>query len=292
MPVLRVDVDGVLVEERSAFERTLARPIEGASDVLWQLRADGYEIAIETARGWQERKVTERQLADLDIPWDQMYLGKQIAAATIDDRAIKFLSWDEIPLRLRFPDEDDFLIHIHRQGTKNFLEWIATQDLMEPIVEIGPMSLAGDCNGVFEKHRDTFVDSRTLFAGKHYLSMDVDPSSRPDVVGDFMDAVELLGMHSVGSLVMMNSLEHMAFWDAPRIIVPLLRTGGRLYCCTPWNFRLHAPRPLAGYLSDDGYQMLFGEQYGQWFKVESVEKIPCPNRPLHPVGFKVVVVKK
>ena len=189
-------------------------------------------------------------------------------------------------LRQRFPDYDDYLIHISKLGTKRFLEGIAKMDLMEPIVEVGAMSLVGGCAKVFEKHPETYVDSRKLFAGKQYLSMDIDPAGGADITGDFMDAVSVLGKQSVGSLIMVSVLDHLPFWDTPAIIADILKSGGRAYLRTSWNFRLHGPRPLIGYPCDDGYRLLFGREP---FVIESLQKIECPGRPLAPVGFTVVV---
>ncbi len=90
---IMVDLDGVLCTEEVFLERPLAQPIDGARAALKKLRAAGHVVVIYTARGWGEKRVTERWLADHGFEYDGLHMGKPIADVWIDDRAIRFTNW-------------------------------------------------------------------------------------------------------------------------------------------------------------------------------------------------------
>ena len=138
---------------------------------------------------------------------------------------------------------------------------------------------------------DTFVDSVKLFRAtkKRYVTLDIEPSVQPDKLGDFADADKYFEPESIGTVILLNSLEHMPrIWKVPSILNRLLKSGGRAFLLTPWNLRFHGPRPDCWRISDDGYHALFDEL----FAFELLEKIECPGRPLSPVGMKAVIRKK
>lgn len=90
-----VDLDGVLCTEEAFFDRPLAEPIAGAREALQKLRAAGYVVVVYTARGWNEKRPTERWLAEHGFEYDGLHMGKPVADYWIDDRAIRFTDWDE-----------------------------------------------------------------------------------------------------------------------------------------------------------------------------------------------------
>lgn len=90
-----IDLDGVICEERSTFERSLALPISGAGGALRGLRTNGHKIIIYTARGWSEYEMTRDWLNKWNIPYDQLIMGKPVGDVWIDDRAIEFKNWPE-----------------------------------------------------------------------------------------------------------------------------------------------------------------------------------------------------
>lgn len=96
MRIAVVDMDGVICEERATFERSLAAPMPGARAGMQALRDLGYWVIIHTARGWAELTMTMTWLRDHEIVYDQLILGKPQADLVIDDRAVKFSSWDNI----------------------------------------------------------------------------------------------------------------------------------------------------------------------------------------------------
>jgi hypothetical protein len=129
-------------------------------------------------------------------------------------------------------------------------------------------------------------ESYLLAAGRQCINLDLDASTKPDIVADFTCADELVVPKSIGTAILLNSLEHMPrVWETSRILQMILKPGGRAFMLTPWNLRFHGPRPDCWPISDDGYRALFPPP----FVIESLEKIPCPDRLLSPIGITYVV---
>lgn len=293
-----VDLDGVICTEERTFERPLATPLPGAKETLQALVDAGHTVVVYTGRSWSEQKVAEHWLKENGIPFHGLHMGKPIADRWIDDRAIAFTDWASVASQLDASTQkyaggpvDEGLLHIIRRRIKSFLVEISQRkDLMEPVLEIGPMVPSGLASPVYRRMTDIFVDSPTLFreAGKTYLSLDLDPSAKPDVVGDFMNAKTLFEPNSIGSIVILGTMEHIPrIWEVPPLMHHILKPGGRAFVITPWNLRFHGPRPDCWRLSDDAYRALFGPGW----TIESLEQIPCPGRPLSPVGFVAVIRK-
>ncbi len=97
---IMVDMDGVICSEERTFERALAKPLDGAREALAALRAAGHTIVIYTARGWAEYRVTKEWLDQHGMLYDGIHMGKPIAHVWIDDRAIRFTSWDDVRKQL------------------------------------------------------------------------------------------------------------------------------------------------------------------------------------------------
>ena len=91
-----IDLDGTICSEEKQFSRSLAKLKEGAKESLEQLRDKGYKIIIYSARTWAEYEMTENWLKQHKIPYDQIILGKPQGDYWIDDRAIRFRSWDKV----------------------------------------------------------------------------------------------------------------------------------------------------------------------------------------------------
>jgi hypothetical protein len=243
--------------------------------------------------------MTGKWLGNNQIDYHGIHMGKPVADKVIDDRAIAFSNWNEVLVQLGVSETkyvggpiDEGLLRLLRKETKTFLEQIANRDdILEPVLEVGPMTKVGPGSPVFDRMPDTFLDSRELFLskGKQYVTMDIDLTSKPDIVGDFSNAESLLRPSSFGTVVLLSCLEHVPqVWDVPRMLSKILKKGGRAFMLTPWNLRFHGPRPDCWRISDDGYHALFGEL----FVIEQLQKIECPGRPLSPVGIKCVLRRK
>lgn len=95
------DLDNTLVTYPTVpGDYRTVRPIERMVTLARQLKAEGHEIIIHTARRMATHKndvaavirdvgeLTKQTLADLGIPYDQLLFGKPLADAYIDDRAV------------------------------------------------------------------------------------------------------------------------------------------------------------------------------------------------------------
>jgi len=105
-----IDLDGVICElkrDPSESYGDLA-PVKGVKDKIKQLRKNGHYIIISTARNMQTYesnigkimknvgKITLDWLENNDIEYDEIYFGKPNAHVYIDDRALRFETWEAI----------------------------------------------------------------------------------------------------------------------------------------------------------------------------------------------------
>lgn len=104
-----IDLDGVICTIKGQFETYEdVQLMPGAIESLDNMKKNGYYIIINTARhmkstesnlGLLNARVVEttlRWLRDKKVPYDEIYFGKPWADFYIDDKAIKFNSWNEI----------------------------------------------------------------------------------------------------------------------------------------------------------------------------------------------------
>ena len=104
MPTIVMDLDGTLTLDEPDLPYAERRPNEPVVARLRQYRADGYRVAIHTARNMATHKasigkitaltvpVILKWLADHDIPYDELHVGKPWAEKGgfyVDDRAIR-----------------------------------------------------------------------------------------------------------------------------------------------------------------------------------------------------------
>jgi len=86
------DLDGTLCDT-DAGNYPAARPIFSRIRFVRQLYEDGHTIIISTARGsvtgedWWD--LTEQQLLDWDVPYDELYVGRKVFGDIyVDDSAL------------------------------------------------------------------------------------------------------------------------------------------------------------------------------------------------------------
>lgn len=106
---IAIDLDGTicpLKEPRQSYGDL--RPLPGAAERIRELRAAGYYVVIQTARNMATCEgnlgkvmknvglLTMQWLAQHGIEYDELYFGKPNAELYIDDRGVRFRSWDEI----------------------------------------------------------------------------------------------------------------------------------------------------------------------------------------------------
>ncbi|MBD3387777.1 MAG: hypothetical protein GF416_01900 [Candidatus Altiarchaeales archaeon] len=101
---LAIDIDGVLTDFRKCRRcdhgdlkkrrYMLCPPKERVVDHLRRLNGK-YRIILHTARGEENREVTEKWLRLHGIPYDELVMDKPYALYYIDDRAIEFKDWPQ-----------------------------------------------------------------------------------------------------------------------------------------------------------------------------------------------------
>lgn len=95
---LIIDLDGTICSEEKTFSRSMAKPKKNAVESINKLFNEGHTIIIYSSRSWLEYEMTIDWLNRYKIKFHQLILGKPIGDYWIDDRAIKFNSWDEISI--------------------------------------------------------------------------------------------------------------------------------------------------------------------------------------------------
>jgi histidinol phosphatase-like enzyme len=117
---LAIDLDGVLFkiywgDETVCFDvNKFGEVIPGARESMKALKKAGFYLIVHTCRTNPElnrtedcsvaelQKTVELKLKEEDIPFDEVFagVGKPIAAVYIDDRALKFESWNDVLYKL------------------------------------------------------------------------------------------------------------------------------------------------------------------------------------------------
>lgn len=104
-----IDLDGTICPVKQNGERYEdLEPNPGAIEKLKELKDAGHYIIIQTARNMATQesnvgkvmrnigKVTLDWLVRYDIPYDEIYFGKPNAHLYIDDRGLRFNTWNEV----------------------------------------------------------------------------------------------------------------------------------------------------------------------------------------------------
>jgi capsule biosynthesis phosphatase len=106
---IAIDLDGTICsikQEQASYADVV--PLRGARERIAELRMDGHYIIIITARNMKTcdsnvgkvmknvGKVTLEWLDTHGIEYDEIYFGKPNAEVYLDDRALRFSSWDSL----------------------------------------------------------------------------------------------------------------------------------------------------------------------------------------------------
>jgi uncharacterized HAD superfamily protein len=92
---LIIDLDGTICTEEKTYSRSLAKPIKGSVKKINGLYNDGHIIIIYSSRTWMEYEMTSDWLRKHGIKYHQLVLGKPIGDLWIDDRALRFVDWNQ-----------------------------------------------------------------------------------------------------------------------------------------------------------------------------------------------------
>jgi SAM-dependent methyltransferase len=282
-----LDLDGVICEEKSTFERSLAKPIVGAIESIHVLKQQGHRIFIYTARSWSEYNMTVAWLDKYGISYDELLMGKPIADLWVDDRCLRFSSWAQINSFIGVGNDSDFGLHLLRAATKKFMEelWDRT-DIQGPVLEIGPTD---PNSNVFKKMPETYIDVGEIIRKKEleYTTGDIAPGPGVDHVIDITDLKSSFAAKTFGTIICNSVLEHVvAPWKVSKQLSHILKCNGKVLMVSPYAVRLHGPRPDCWRISDDGFQALFGEE----FNITRMEKVG--KESLNPAAFIVEMSKR
>ena len=104
-----IDLDGTICTLKQSGETYAdVKPIPGARERLQQLRAAGHTVIIQTARNMATcegnlgkvmrnvGQITFEWLTAHGMEFDEIYFGKPNGHVYIDDRALRFGSWDAL----------------------------------------------------------------------------------------------------------------------------------------------------------------------------------------------------
>lgn len=104
-----IDLDGTICpirESNQSYSELV--PLKNAVEKINELKSEGHYIIISTARNMATcesnvgkvlknvGKITLEWLDKYNIPYDEIFFGKQNADVYIDDRALRFENWDLI----------------------------------------------------------------------------------------------------------------------------------------------------------------------------------------------------
>lgn len=99
---IAVDFDGVIHDYKNPIEgRRMGRPMKGAREALRFLKTLGYEIIIFSIWGDEKGKKTISDfMIYYELPFDKITNIKPQAEYYIDDKGIKFTSWEDVVLQI------------------------------------------------------------------------------------------------------------------------------------------------------------------------------------------------
>jgi 2'-5' RNA ligase len=106
--VIMVDFDDTIAHENQ--DQTLDQPLEGAKEVLQDLKNQGYYIVIDSARAneWDGEDEIKEYLDKYQIPYDEIFQGnKPLAFRYIDDRAIQMTTWQDVLKKVEEAKQSD-----------------------------------------------------------------------------------------------------------------------------------------------------------------------------------------
>ena len=92
-----VDFDGVIHKYSKGYwtGEIYDEPMEGAREVLWKWRNKGYRVVIFTARDPLQHQDIKDWLLEWDLPELEVTNVKIPAFMYLDDRAIRFVHWED-----------------------------------------------------------------------------------------------------------------------------------------------------------------------------------------------------
>jgi SAM-dependent methyltransferase len=118
-------------------------------------------------------------------------------------------------------------------------------------------------------------------------TLDLDPAAGATYTADLCERNDHVPAERFDCVFCTEVLEHtLQPFDAVTELYRVLRPGGRLVLSTPFNFRIHGPRPDCWRFTEDGLRALLRP-----FTDVEIHAIETPDRPLMPVHYTTVAAK-
>jgi ribonucleotide monophosphatase NagD (HAD superfamily) len=89
-----VDFDGVIHDQKPLPGFKMGRPIKGAREALVRMKMRGDTVVIFTYRALRDTKHIADWLKYFEIPYDRISNIKENFDLIIDDKAVKFVTWE------------------------------------------------------------------------------------------------------------------------------------------------------------------------------------------------------
>ena len=126
-----------------------------------------------------------------------------------------------------------------------------------------------------------------LTAGTQLTTLDIDPGSGADIVGDICKFNGRLTDSSFDIVICTEVLEHVSNpFLAVAEILRLLKPNGVAFFSAPFNFRIHGPLPDNWRFTEHGWRQLLSS-----FEAVHIDRVETNERILMPVHYNIVAVK-
>lgn len=106
---IAIDLDGTICQiKQSGQSYSELEPLPGAVERIRELRKAGHYVIIQTARNMATCQsnlgkvmrnvglITLEWFEKYGIEYDEIYFGKPNAEVYLDDRAVRFITWDQV----------------------------------------------------------------------------------------------------------------------------------------------------------------------------------------------------
>ncbi|MCU1580499.1 MAG: methyltransferase [Rhodoglobus sp.] len=126
-----------------------------------------------------------------------------------------------------------------------------------------------------------------LMAPARLRTLDIDPDSDADIIGDICRRNDDVADASLDMVICTEVLEHVSnpFLGVAEIH-RMLKPGGRAYFSAPFNFRIHGPLPDNWRFSEHGWRQLASP-----FSHVAISALETEGRFLMPIHYNIVAVK-
>lgn len=177
----------------------------------------------------------------------------------------------------KFPSEMDVdFFTLIRESVDTGVNHLAELILRRPLDQRSGLEIAP---------QDHKVIGPLVTAGAKITTLDLDPMSGADIIGDICETNSIIPESSFDFVICTEVIEHV---DSPsRAVDELIRItkkGGLILITSPFNFRLHGPLPDNWRISEWGWRTLLKNH-----NIVLLNSVESPGRNLFPVHYRVIV---